>query len=316
MDDESSGIARLAARAHRPARLSEALRRAAHDALSEALAVALGALDTPECARWLGPIVPGATMPGGARIPGTSLELDPVQATFNLTLLLHWPSTCAAAAPAGAPRPAAALGGLLATADWLARRALMEGRPPLKVRDLLAHLMAAHEVECALAVGLEPVVRLRVATAAIVTALLGGSETQVAAALRAEDREDGAVAGASEAQALALADAAARGVRFALLELKSAPRAVPLAAAAAVNGREGRGGAESIGFAAQVVAGAHAAAVIAIAPASLAAGEALAAALSRRFRPRQVQGILAMFADVGALEARPVNEFVARLVAN
>jgi len=47
------------------------------------------ALNFPECTKLLGPIVPGAQLAGGARVPGTSYELDPVQAAFNIGCLYN-----------------------------------------------------------------------------------------------------------------------------------------------------------------------------------------------------------------------------------
>ena len=52
--------------------------------LMDTLACGFQALKYPACTKLLGPVVPGATMMGGARVPGTSFELDPVQAAFNI----------------------------------------------------------------------------------------------------------------------------------------------------------------------------------------------------------------------------------------
>ena len=52
--------------------------------LMDTLACGLQALKYAACLRVMGPVVPGATMAGGARVPGTSFELDPVQAAFNI----------------------------------------------------------------------------------------------------------------------------------------------------------------------------------------------------------------------------------------
>jgi 2-methylcitrate synthase len=41
-------------------------------------AVSYQALKYPACTRLLGPVVPGAVMTGGSRVPGTSFELDPI----------------------------------------------------------------------------------------------------------------------------------------------------------------------------------------------------------------------------------------------
>jgi len=56
--------------------------------LMDTLGCGLLALDYPACVKMLGPIVPGATMQGGARVPGTSYELDPVQAAFNIGAII------------------------------------------------------------------------------------------------------------------------------------------------------------------------------------------------------------------------------------
>ncbi|MGH8370879.1 MAG: MmgE/PrpD family protein, partial [Gammaproteobacteria bacterium] len=47
--------------------------------LMDTLACGMLGLNYPACTKLLGPIVPGATLPGGARVPGTNYELEPVQ---------------------------------------------------------------------------------------------------------------------------------------------------------------------------------------------------------------------------------------------
>src|SRR5262249_20791373 len=56
--------------------------------LMDTLACGFQALKYPACTKLMGPVVPGATMPGGARVPGTSYELDPVQAAFNIGAMI------------------------------------------------------------------------------------------------------------------------------------------------------------------------------------------------------------------------------------
>src|ERR1700686_1906403 len=63
---------------------------AARSCLMDPLACGFQALKYPPCRRLLGPLVPGAVMPGGARVPGTSFELDPVQAAFNIGAMIRW----------------------------------------------------------------------------------------------------------------------------------------------------------------------------------------------------------------------------------
>ena len=58
--------------------------------LMDSLACMAQALDYPACTRMLGPVVPGAVLAGGARVPGTAHELDPVQAAFGIGTLVRW----------------------------------------------------------------------------------------------------------------------------------------------------------------------------------------------------------------------------------
>ena len=58
--------------------------------LLDALGCGLLALSYPACSKLIGPVVPGAVLPGGARVPGTSYELDPVQAAFCIGAMIRW----------------------------------------------------------------------------------------------------------------------------------------------------------------------------------------------------------------------------------
>ena len=58
--------------------------------LMDSLACSMLALRFPECLKLLGPVVPGADMSGGARVPGTAYELDPVQGAFNIGCLIRY----------------------------------------------------------------------------------------------------------------------------------------------------------------------------------------------------------------------------------
>jgi 2-methylcitrate dehydratase len=58
--------------------------------LIDALGCGLEALNFPACTRLIGPIVDGTVVPHGARVPGTDFQLDPVQAAFNIGILIRW----------------------------------------------------------------------------------------------------------------------------------------------------------------------------------------------------------------------------------
>jgi 2-methylcitrate dehydratase PrpD len=95
--------------------------------LMDTLGCGLLALNYPACVKMLGPIVPGATMQGGARVPGTSYELDPVQAAFNIGAMVRWLDFNDTWLAAEWGHPSDNLGGILAVADYLSRKRIREG---------------------------------------------------------------------------------------------------------------------------------------------------------------------------------------------
>src|SRR6516164_3812325 len=63
---------------------------AARYCLADALGCGLLALSYPACTKLIGPVVPEAFLPGGARVPGTALELEPVQGAFCIGTMIRW----------------------------------------------------------------------------------------------------------------------------------------------------------------------------------------------------------------------------------
>jgi 2-methylcitrate dehydratase len=200
--------------------------------LMDALACGFQALAFPACTRLLGPVVPGATMAGGARVPGTSYELDPVQAAFNIGAMIRWLDFNDTWLAAEWGHPSDNLGGILAVADWLSRKAAAEGRAPLTVRQLLTAMIKSHEIQGVTAlenafnrVGLDHVILVRVATTAVVTAMLGGSREQVINAVSNAWIDGGALRAYRHApntgsrKSWAAGDATSRGVRHALMAM-------------------------------------------------------------------------------------------------
>jgi 2-methylcitrate dehydratase len=162
----------------------------ARSCLIDTLGCGLEALEYRACTKLLGPIVPGTVVPNGARVPGTSYQLDPVQAAFNIGAMIRWLDFNDTWLAAEWGHPSDNLGGILATADWLSRTALAEGRPPLVMRDVLTAMIKAHEIQGCIAlensfnkVGLDHVVLVKVASTAVVSQLLGLSREQTIAAL-------------------------------------------------------------------------------------------------------------------------------------
>ena len=153
--------------------------------LMDTLGCGLQALQFPACTRLLGPVVPELTMQRGARVPGTSYELDPVTAAFNIGAMIRWLDFNDTWLAAEWGHPSDNLGGILAVADWLSRN----GRR-LTMRDVLTAMIKAHEIQGCLAlensfnkVGLDHVVLVKVASAAVGSQLLGLTREQCLNAL-------------------------------------------------------------------------------------------------------------------------------------
>ena len=154
--------------------------------LLDSLACSMLAMRHPECVKHLGPLVPGANLPGGARVPGTSFELDPVQAAYNIGVQVRWLDFNDTWLAAEWGHPSDNLGAILAVGDYLSRKSEREHSKPLTVRDLLTAAIKAHEIQGAYAlknsfnrVGLDHVILVRLASTAVATHMLGGGKDEI-----------------------------------------------------------------------------------------------------------------------------------------
>ncbi|MGH8225916.1 MAG: bifunctional 2-methylcitrate dehydratase/aconitate hydratase [Gammaproteobacteria bacterium] len=209
----------------------EAWETARYD-LMDTLACGMLALDYPACTKLLGPIVPGATLAGGARVPGTDYELDPVQAAFNIGAMIRWLDFNDTWLAAEWGHPSDNLGGILAVADYVSRCNVTAGKAPLAMRDVLGAMIKAHEIQGVMAlensfnrVGLDHVLLVRLATAAVVTEMLGGTREEIVNAVSHAFIDGGALRtyrhapNAGSRKSWAAGDATSRGVRLALIAL-------------------------------------------------------------------------------------------------
>ncbi len=152
--------------------------------LADTLGCGILALGFPECTKMLGPVVPGTTVPGGSRVPGTKHILDPIRAAFNIGTIVRWLDFNDTWLAAEWGHPSDNLGGLLGVADYLSQR------QPITVRELLMRMIQAHEIQGQLAlensfnrIGFDHVILVKVATTAVVTAMLGGTRENIIDAL-------------------------------------------------------------------------------------------------------------------------------------
>lgn len=202
--------------------------------LLDTLGCGLLALRYPECTKLLGPVVPGAELPGGARVPGTHWELDPVQAAFNIGCMIRWLDFNDTWLAAEWGHPSDNLGGILAVADYVSRQREQNGEQGLTMDAVLTAMIKAHEIQGVYALknsfnrlGLDHVILVRIASTAVVTALLGGTREQIINAVSNAWLDGGALRTYRHApntgsrKSWAAGDATQRAVRHALFALKN-----------------------------------------------------------------------------------------------
>jgi 2-methylcitrate dehydratase len=201
--------------------------------LMDTLGCGLEALSYPACTKLMGPIVPGTVVPNGARVPGTQFQLDPVQAAFNIGAMIRWLDFNDTWLAAEWGHPSDNLGGILATADWISRERVARGEAPLTMKDVLEGMIKAHEIQGCLAlensfnkVGLDHVLLVKVASAAVCAKLMGASESEIADAA-SQAFVDGQslrtyrhAPNTGSRKSWAAGDATSRAVRLALFTLK------------------------------------------------------------------------------------------------
>ncbi len=162
----------------------------AHHCLLDTLGCGFLALNFPECVKLLGPVVPGAILKHGAKVPGTSYQLDPIQAAFNIGTMIRWLDFNDTWLAAEWGHPSDNLGAILALADYISRQNILAGKSALLMQDVLHAMIKAHEIQGILAlensfnrVGLDHVILVKVASTAVACKLLQCNRTQLLNAL-------------------------------------------------------------------------------------------------------------------------------------
>jgi 2-methylcitrate dehydratase len=205
----------------------------AHYCLIDSLGCGFEALGLPACTKLLGPLVPGTSVQHGARVPGTSFVLDPVHAAFNIGALIRWVDYNDAFYGATVIHPSDTFSGILATADWLSRTRVANGKAPLLMREVLEAAVKAYEIMGCLALengytsaGLDHTILVKVAVTAVVTKMVGGTREEIMNAVSNAWLDGHPLAAfrrkpnTGSRKSWAAGDAASRSVRLALMAVK------------------------------------------------------------------------------------------------
>ncbi len=204
--------------------------RTAHYCLLDTLGCGFEALTYPACTKLLGPIVPGTVVPNGAKVPGTSYQLDPIQAAFNIGAIVRWLDFNDTWLAAEWGHPSDNLGGILAVADWMSREAVAAGKSPLYVQDVLDAMIRAHEIQGVMAlensfnkVGLDHVILVKLASTAVVGKMIGLTREELINAVSLAFVDGQSLRtyrhspNTGSRKSWAAGDATSRGVRLALI---------------------------------------------------------------------------------------------------
>jgi len=214
---------------------SETAFEAARHCLLDSLACALEALEHPDCMRLLGPVVPGAELKVGARVPGTPWMLDPLKAGFDIATAVRWLDLSDTWTSVQTTHPSDDVGAILAMCDYLSRSAAAAGRPPLSMRILLEAMIKAHELQGALGAhmaittyGIDNVFLTKLACAAVIAQLLGADRAQTANAVSMAFFEPSLCvhrfgSNTGPRKGWAGADATADAMRFAMMAARGEP---------------------------------------------------------------------------------------------
>lgn len=207
---------------------SELAYETARYCLMDSLGCGFLALAYPECRKMLGPVVPGAGMSGGCRVPGTTFELDPVKSAFDIGTIVRWLDFNDTWLAAEWGHPSDNIGAILAVADYQSR---VKGES-ISVKDVLTAMVKAHEIQGILAldnsfnrVGLDHVLLVRVASTAVASKLLGATFDQTVNAISHAWMDGGALRTYRHApntgsrKSWAAGDATSRAVRLSLISL-------------------------------------------------------------------------------------------------
>ncbi len=201
--------------------------------LMDTIGCGLLALQFPACTKLLGPVVEGAEFrPLGAKIPGTSYQLEPERAAFNVGTMARWLDFNDTWLAAEWGHPSDNLGAVWACADYVSRKNISQGKAPLSVKDVLIGMIKAHEIQGVLAlensfnkVGMDHVLLVRIASSAVACAMLGGTFEEVRNAVSHAFVDGGALRvyrhapNTGSRKSWAAGDASSRGVNLALKAL-------------------------------------------------------------------------------------------------
>lgn len=150
--------------------------------LMDALGCAALAMTFPAATKLLGPIVPGSRCENGVHVLKSDIALDPVKAAFDYGLLIRWLDYNDTWLAKEWGHPSDNLGAILSIIDYLRHH----NKNEFLIKDILDAMIMAYEIQGILAIdnafnaaGLDHVILVKLASAAVAMKLLGGNRTDL-----------------------------------------------------------------------------------------------------------------------------------------
>lgn len=235
--DPDKLLSDIAAYVTGPAPDSAVARETALMCLADSLGCAIRALDVEECRALLGPVIPGTVVPGGFPVPGTHHVVDHERGAFNLGTMIRWLDYNDTWLAAEWGHPSDNIGAVLAAGHLVSVSDAVgpSGGSPMTVGDMLGWITKAHEIQGVLAlengfnrVGLDHVILVKIASAAVTAAMLGASQELVVDVLSNAFIDTGPLRtyrhfpNTGSRKSWAAGDASSRGFRLALMVMRGA----------------------------------------------------------------------------------------------
>ncbi|UFS70908.1 bifunctional 2-methylcitrate dehydratase/aconitate hydratase [Geomonas sp. RF6] len=203
--------------------------------LMDSIGCAMLALRFAECRRLLDTVTADAPPSGPVPVPGTDLRLDAVTATLAIGALVRWVDFNDTWLAAEWGHPSDNLAAILSCACQVSR-SNRSGRMPMTMGTVLSTMIKAHEIQGIMAlensfnrVGLDHVLLVKLASAAVAAYLLGGTREEIVNTV-SQVWVDGQslrtyrhAPNTGPRKSWAAGDAASRGVRLALLSVAGEP---------------------------------------------------------------------------------------------
>ncbi|KAJ5354617.1 hypothetical protein N7541_005661 [Penicillium brevicompactum] len=173
----------------------EEMWKCARTVLLDTIGCAIETAATSEsCRRLLGPVIENTIVPNGFKVPGTNLQVDPLKGAFDMGVLIRYLDHNDALGGAEWGHPSDNLAAIISVMDWLSRTSQTEQTshqgPPMTMQTLLIALVKAYEIQGCYqmqnafnAYGMDHVVLVKLASAAVVSWLLELTREQAMATL-------------------------------------------------------------------------------------------------------------------------------------